>query len=121
MLALSVSAHPVLAAEKTEGAAYSEISLSRQLDLCTLDRRANADKTLNTTYRSLLIRIENAYLADPPLSEKFKTSVKQSQLAWIKFRDLNCAVKAIEAEPGSAAYQTLFSQCVTEMSNSSPP
>lgn len=82
----------------------SEITSNLQVVPCSEAAKKTADNQLNTSYHQLMARLESQYLADPKLGEEYSATVKESQRAWIKLRDTNCAVEAFEIEAGKPAY-----------------
>lgn len=90
--------------------------VSAQVDECvSLDFNA-ADKELNEAYKNLTIKISDSYKRDAALGKEFLNVIKLSQLAWIKFRDTNCAAYAFQIENGTQAYKTTSLACSARMS-----
>lgn len=94
----------------------SEITSSLQVVPCSEAAKKTADNQLNTSYHQLMARLESQYLADPKLGEEYSATVKESQRAWIKLRDTNCAVEAFEIEAGKPAYVGVVNNCIASMS-----
>lgn len=96
--------------------ACKEISASQRLDLCAEIARKAADSKLNASYKNLMARFESQYQVEPEQGKAFMAMTKDSQRAWIKLRDTNCPLEAIEIEPGVAAHVTTVNSCITRMS-----
>lgn len=94
----------------------SEISSSSQVVPCSEAAKNSADSQLNTSYHQLMARLESQYSVDPKLGVEYSTQVKESQRAWIKLRDTNCAVEAFEIEVGKPAYVAVVNNCIAKMS-----
>jgi len=94
----------------------SEITSSLQVVPCSEAAKKTADSQLNTSYHQLMARLESQYLVDPKLGEEYSAMVKESQRAWIKLRDTNCAVEAFEIEAGKPAYVGVVNNCIASMS-----
>jgi uncharacterized protein YecT (DUF1311 family) len=94
----------------------SEISSSSQVVPCSEAAKNSADSQLNTSYHQLMARLESQYSVDPKLGAEYSTQVKESQRAWIKLRDTNCAVEAFEIEAGKPAYVAVVNNCIAKMS-----
>lgn len=71
------------------------------MNRCAASEHASADKELNKVY--------NAYRAR--LDEEQKKQLRDAQLAWIRFRDLNCAFESSGVKGGSA-YPMVLSGCL---------
>ncbi|MBX8574465.1 lysozyme inhibitor LprI family protein [Pseudomonas cichorii] len=93
-----------------------ESTVSQEVDACAKSARDSADARLNSSYKELMARIKNQYEADPKIGGDFATKLKESQRAWLKLRDSNCALEAFEIEPGQPAYIVTVNNCVTKMS-----
>lgn len=93
-----------------------EITSSLQVVPCSEAAKKTADSQLNTSYHQLMARLESQYLADPKLGEEYSATVKESQRAWIKLRDTNCAVEAFEIEAGKPTYVGVVNNCIASMS-----
>lgn len=94
----------------------SEISSSSQVVPCSEAAKNSADSQLNTSYHQLMARLESQYSVDPKLGAEYSAQVKESQRAWIKLRDTNCAVEAFEIEVGKPAYVAVVNNCIAKMS-----
>jgi uncharacterized protein YecT (DUF1311 family) len=94
----------------------SEITSSLQVVPCSEAAKKTADSQLNTSYHQLMARLDSQYLVDPKLGEEYSAMVKESQRAWIKLRDTNCAVEAFEIEAGKPAYVGVVNNCIASMS-----
>lgn len=79
--AFSYSENPIQRAEKEIGNCDNFIGNYQQLKACNEDNFKIWDHFLNNEY-TLLIK-------DEYLSKEFKTNLKSTQLAWIKYRDLS--------------------------------
>lgn len=94
----------------------SEISSSSQVVPCSEVAKNTADSQLNMSYHQLMARLESQYSVDPKLGAEYSAQVKESQRAWIKLRDTNCAVEAFEIEVGKPAYVAVVNNCIAKMS-----
>ncbi len=93
-----------------------DISTSRQVDACAKLAKESADANLNASYKQLISRVKSQYQADPALGENFMAKLKDSQRAWLKLRDANCALEAFEIDVGQPAYLTTVNNCIARMS-----
>ncbi|WP_248803781.1 lysozyme inhibitor LprI family protein [Pseudomonas sp. MWU13-2100] len=94
----------------------SEVATSQQVDACAKLAKESADSNLNESYRKLMVRVNSQYQASPELGGGFIAKLKDSQRAWLKLRDANCALEAFEVEVGPPAYVTTINNCVARMS-----
>ncbi|RON51117.1 lysozyme inhibitor LprI family protein [Pseudomonas frederiksbergensis] len=94
----------------------SEISSSSQVVRCSEATKNSADSQLNTSYHQLMARLESQYSVDAKLGAEYSAQVKESQRAWIKLRDTNCAVEAFEIDAGKPAYVAVVNNCIAKMS-----
>ncbi|MFJ7796782.1 lysozyme inhibitor LprI family protein [Pseudomonas sp. NPDC096950] len=93
-----------------------ETSTSQQVDVCAKLAKDAADADLNSSYKKLLNRVKTQYEADQNMGDSFMTKLKESQRAWLKLRDTNCALEAFEIEAGQPAYVTTVNNCIARMS-----
>jgi uncharacterized protein YecT (DUF1311 family) len=75
----------------------------RDLNICADQKAKAADAKLNQVYRQLRAK----YKSDPAVEDTLITA----QLAWIKFRDENCAFAQKRFERGSIA-PLIYSSCL---------
>ncbi|MBX8490157.1 DUF1311 domain-containing protein [Pseudomonas cichorii] len=94
----------------------SRITTSPEVDACAKSEKDSADASLNSSYKKLLARIKSQYAADVKAGDDFTGKLKDSQRAWLKLRDTNCALEAFEIEVGQPAYLTTVNNCVAKMS-----
>ncbi|PTT32802.1 lysozyme inhibitor LprI family protein [Pseudomonas sp. HMWF021] len=94
----------------------ANISTSQQVDVCAKHAKESADAKLNSSYKDLIKRVGSQYQADANLHDEFMKKLKESQRAWLKLRDTNCALEAFEVEVGQPAYVTTVNNCVARMS-----
>lgn len=92
------------------------IKTDQQLFLCSQSKRDSADKYLNIQYRMLLDKINNVYRYQEILKQEHVKKIKVAQRDWIKFRDSNCKLYALQIDDRTQAYQTAFNECVAKMS-----
>ncbi|WP_341520210.1 lysozyme inhibitor LprI family protein [Pseudomonas sp. G.S.17] len=78
---------------------------------CSEYNKKIADQDLNTAYKRLNDMISKDYKSMPSLGEKLKSTVKKSQLTWIKLRDENCAIEVFVIESGTQAFETTKNYC----------
>lgn len=67
-------------------------STQLQMNQCAAQELVEANEVLNNVYNEVRNRLSNAQ----------KVKLRKSQLAWIKFRDLDCAFESSASEEGSA-------------------
>ncbi|RKZ84372.1 MAG: hypothetical protein DRR19_17845 [Candidatus Parabeggiatoa sp. nov. 1] len=77
--------------EQSSKAPCDKYETTADMRNCLEQRYEAADKALNEVYKQLRSK----------LSKKCQTQLKETQLWWIKFRDLSAAFEASEAEGGS--------------------
>ena len=82
------------------------VRLCNQLELneCAEKEYQAADAALNKVYGQLMSKLDDS----------FKAKLKESELAWIKFRDANCEFVAFEVDDGQA-YPMVYSGCLRAM------
>ena len=112
LLGLLLLPFSVLAAQVGCG----ETSASQQVDVCAKLAKDSADADLNSSYKKLLDRVKTQYQADRNIGDSFIAKLKESQRAWLKLRDANCALEAFEIEVGQPAYVTTVNNCIAKMS-----
>ncbi|MBX8529510.1 DUF1311 domain-containing protein [Pseudomonas cichorii] len=93
-----------------------EASNSQEIDACAKLAKNSADANLNSSYKKLITRIKSQYAVDVKVGDDFTNKLKESQRAWLKLRDTNCALEAFEIEVGQPAYLTTVNNCVAKMS-----
>lgn len=96
--------------------ACADITTNSQSERCSVSAKAAADKQLNTSYQELMVRLEGGYQTDPVLAASQKATVQEAQRAWIKLRDTDCQVDALETERGSSAHVAAVNNCIASMS-----
>lgn len=96
--------------------ACADITTNSQRERCSVSAKVAADKQLNTSYQELMVRLEGGYQTDPVLAASQKATVQEAQRAWIKLRDTDCQVDALETEPGSSAHVSAVNNCIASMS-----
>ncbi|PZX01905.1 uncharacterized protein YecT (DUF1311 family) [Pseudomonas sp. 478] len=96
--------------------AFAEDCQEVNIDGCAEIAMKAADSRLNTRYHELMARLETQYQGDLELGAAYAAKVKESQRAWIKLRDANCAVEAFEIETSKLAHVTVVSNCIARMS-----
>jgi uncharacterized protein YecT (DUF1311 family) len=93
-----------------------DITTNSQRERCSVSAKVAADKQLNTSYQELMVRLEGGYQTDPVLAASQKATVQEAQRAWIKLRDTDCQVDALETEPDSSAHVAAVNNCIASMS-----
>jgi len=93
-----------------------DITTNSQSERCSVSAKAAADAQLNTSYQELMVRLEGGYQTDPILAASQKATVQEAQRAWIKLRDADCQIDALEAEPGSSTHVAAVNNCIASMS-----
>lgn len=93
-----------------------DITTNSQSERCSVSAKAAADARLNTSYQELMVRLEGGYQTDPVLAASQKATVQEAQRAWIKLRDTDCQIDALETEPGSSAHVAAVNNCIASMS-----
>lgn len=93
-----------------------DITTNSQSERCSVSAKAAADAQLNTSYQELMVRLEGGYQTDPVLAASQKATVQEAQRAWIKLRDTDCQIDALETEPGSSAHVAAVNNCIASMS-----
>jgi len=91
------------------------LSSSTSIESCVAENFKKADRELNAVYRQTIDRVATSYKAAPELRTELLSKLKSAQIAWIKFRDANCAVFAFEIEESRPAYTMALNQCKTRM------
>lgn len=76
----------------------------REMNACASSALDRETKKINNVYGDLRAKLD----------EKQKSKLKEIQLAWIKFRDLECKFTASGVEGGSA-YPMVHDACLAEM------
>jgi uncharacterized protein YecT (DUF1311 family) len=94
----------------------SNVSSSDQVFLCSEYKKNLADNYLNGQYTGLRDKIKSEYINDNSLKNEFLNNIKESQRNWIKFRDSNCKLYALQIEHNSQAHQTTINECIAKMS-----
>jgi uncharacterized protein YecT (DUF1311 family) len=92
----------VYAAENNEELCRNAITQA-EITTCSLANYQAADKALNAAYK--IIR--------PTLSQVQRDSLRNVQLAWIKFRDSHCEHEALDAK-GGPIYDAIKNDCLTQ-------
>ncbi|NWE13867.1 lysozyme inhibitor LprI family protein [Pseudomonas yamanorum] len=117
MLLLGV--HGFCHAEPAPDEVCSSINMdSRAVYECSKLKVKSSDIAINKTYKELNERIDFDYSSDALLGEKLKGHIKQSQRAWIKLRDENCAIESFIISPDSQAFETTNNYCFARESYS---
>jgi uncharacterized protein YecT (DUF1311 family) len=73
------------------------------INACARQEYETADKQLNQLYSEYRARLDGSQ----------KKKLKQAQIAWLKFRDLNCDFESSAVEGGSA-YAMVRNRCLAE-------
>jgi uncharacterized protein YecT (DUF1311 family) len=77
-----------------------------EMNDCSKKEFDKADQELNRVYKQLMARLEGEH----------KNKLKTAELAWIKYRDLNCECESFINEGGSI-YPLVYNSCLTNMTN----
>jgi uncharacterized protein YecT (DUF1311 family) len=87
---------------------------------CSEFAKKEADAKLNNSYKELMGRAESRYIfqyqSQPEMQKGFLSKLKDSQRAWIKLRDTNCALEGFENEWDKPAYTMELNNCIARMS-----
>jgi uncharacterized protein YecT (DUF1311 family) len=81
-----------------------EPSTQADMDMCAANAYDMAQSLLNETYKQLLLKQDKSRQA----------SLTQAQLAWVKFKDLQCAHEASVSQGGSIQ-PLVRSTCLTDL------
>jgi uncharacterized protein YecT (DUF1311 family) len=108
---------PPLGADALAQDACVDVATNSQGERCSVSAKTAADAQLNTSYQELMVRLEGGYQTDPVLAAEHKAKVQEAQRAWIKLRDTDCQIDALEVEPGSSAHVTAVNNCIAAMSH----
>ncbi|MCU5771111.1 DUF1311 domain-containing protein [Erwiniaceae bacterium BAC15a-03b] len=93
----------------------SNPDVSAQIDSCAKQGKEAAEQALNKAWTEAKGRITTAYKADDKLQKTYQQNLLDSQRGWLKYRDNQCKMQAFLAEEGTAAYDTLTSNCISEI------
>ena len=97
----------VFAAEKalyrTEDCSRMQVQM--ELNQCAGDNAEAADKALNVAYQKLLKESHDA---------KAQASLKQSERAWVAYRDKECASEVGPQEDGGSIWPMEMSNCLED-------
>jgi len=77
-----------------------------ELNQCAAKEYQAADAALNKVYGQLMSKLEDNH----------KAKLKQSEIAWLKFREANCEFSSFINE-GGTAYPMVYNGCLTSMTN----
>ncbi len=77
-----------------------------EMNSCAAQSAQASDRRLNQVYQQIRAKYKNSEIAD---------QLVDVQLAWIKFRDANCAVERDRFKGGSMA-PMIYSNCVDRLS-----
>ena len=89
------------------GQSYADDACGEAADTATMLACINrdlsaADDELNTLYGALLGKVQHWDRAEDTSDAGFETRLRQSQCAWISFRDAECVLRGSVMEGGSA-------------------
>lgn len=89
------------------------------LNECAHERYLGADKELNATYKKImdeLKAVKSSYADDNVNAKKTADILKQTQLAWLKYRDAQCKAEAFQFDGGSAE-PMVHASCLESLTN----
>jgi uncharacterized protein YecT (DUF1311 family) len=89
--------------------------ISAEVDTCVARQYAEADRKMNTVYTQVMAQIDRDYKPEPRLGKELKAKIKNAQLAWLSFRDAQCAVEAFEIEQDKPAHTTTVKACMNRL------
>ncbi|MDF7681358.1 DUF1311 domain-containing protein [Enterobacteriaceae bacterium ESL0689] len=81
---------------------------------CSTTNKTEAEALLNTAYANAQNRIDQVFISDPVMKKAYLNAFIKTQRAWLKFRDLQCALKAHPAAEGSNLRLDFMNQCITQ-------
>jgi uncharacterized protein YecT (DUF1311 family) len=99
MLAVS----PARAQKQKDPCANAQTQM--ELNDCQAREYKRADAALNTAYKQLMAKVEDA---------GERNALKASQLAWIKYRDANCEFESY-LNKGGTMYSMVYDGCLTAL------
>jgi uncharacterized protein YecT (DUF1311 family) len=77
-----------------------------EMNICAEKEYKAADAALNKVYGQLMSKLEDDH----------KAKLKEAELAWIKFRDVNCEFQAFP-NIGGTIYPLVYNGCLASMTN----
>lgn len=92
-------------------------SFSSKPDDCIRNLKNMADQELSAEYKSLKNKISQTYPANDPVMISLLKNIIEAQIAWVKYRDLNCNVESSLAEDKTPAHEMLTNKCIERMSD----
>ena len=81
---------------------------------CSTSNKAEAEAALNKEYANAKKRIEQIFANEPVVKKEYMNMFVEAQRAWLKFRDLQCSLKAHPATKGTNLRLDFTNECVTQ-------
>jgi uncharacterized protein YecT (DUF1311 family) len=102
-LLLMLAVSPARAQKQKDPCANAQTQM--ELNDCQAREYKRADAALNTAYKQLMAKVEDA---------GERNALKASQLAWIKYRDANCEFESY-LNKGGTMYSMVYDGCLTAL------
>ncbi|HAY0637102.1 lysozyme inhibitor LprI family protein [Serratia rubidaea] len=93
----------------------SSIKSTDGVDSCYVQMKNEAEKNLNDEYRALKGRVSDTYSTDKVMEKTYSEKLRSAQHNWLKYRDAQCSMEALFAEPGSSANASLVNKCMARI------
>jgi uncharacterized protein YecT (DUF1311 family) len=93
----------------------THINTSSQLDDCIHKEMTNSKTLLLKEILSFEKLARRVYAPDPKLGKELIEIVRETQYAWVTFRDKHCKIEAFQIAKEIPAYVTTVNDCVIQM------
>jgi len=90
-------------------------TMTAEVDICYQTVKDDAEIRLNQEYQALKKRIVNDYRSDKEMAEKYSATLLSAQRNWLKYREQQCAMEALIADPAMQVHTTLTNVCITRL------
>ena len=86
-----------------------------EMNYCADKEFAAADKALNTEYEAALAQTRTRDLEPPYDAKSFEAAMRESQRAWVAFRDADCKNLVAQEWSGGSGASAAILGCMTQL------
>jgi uncharacterized protein YecT (DUF1311 family) len=107
----AIAGHPAAAEDAID---CSDPSSTVEMNFCSDKAFQEADAKLNAVYKKVLAHIAEADLEKPYDRESWEKAMRESQRAWVAFRDADCKGAVPMEWSGGSGTSAAVTGCMTE-------
>lgn len=90
-------------------------NITLEVDSCYAKLKNDSEIRLNGEYIELKKRIAVNYSTDKEMAEIYLSKLLNAQRNWLKYRDQQCSMESLFADPSTQANLTLVNKCISRI------